>query len=136
MISIFNPSIQIHFIFIKNHKMGRRAKNKQGPPQPLQAGLSNNAKRKASEEAASRPNKKLKDVSNNSKSLSPSKSKLTVPNGKGRPRDIQEGKKPQKVQFQEGEDKGSSEDGWEDIDEADEIELRTQRYNPYIICAM
>ncbi|KAF9453230.1 NOL1/NOP2/sun family putative RNA met [Macrolepiota fuliginosa MF-IS2] len=103
--------------------MGRRAKNKQGAPQPLEAKLPETAKhgkRKADDEgvSTSRPNKKLKDVSNKSKGQSPSKSKPTVPNGKGRPQKS----KDKKVRIQE--DEGESTDGWEDVD--DEVDLKTQ----------
>lgn len=111
--------------------MGRRSKNKQGPPQPLDSdslSAGRTGKRKADDEGVSgvRPNKKLKDVSNKVKSKSLSKSKPTVPNGKGRPQEEKDEKKSKKkVQIQENEDGGAeSTDGWEDVD--DEIDLKAQ----------
>jgi ribosomal RNA methyltransferase Nop2 len=111
--------------------MGRRAKNKQGPPQPLQEeGPSANrstGKRKASHEAAggdNQPRKKLKDASN--KTIVSQKSKVVAPNGKGRPQKNKVGIKPQKkVQFAESEDEEG--EGWEDVeDEVNEDDLKAQ----------
>jgi ribosomal RNA methyltransferase Nop2 len=108
--------------------MGRRAKNKQGPPRPLQEeGSSPNqttGKRKASNEAAgvNQPRKKLKDASN--KTIVSPRPKPVVPNGKGRPQKNQMGtKSAKKVQFSEDED----EDGWDDVEyEATEVDLKAQ----------
>ncbi|KXN85473.1 Putative ribosomal RNA methyltransferase nop2 [Leucoagaricus sp. SymC.cos] len=110
--------------------MGRRAKNKQGPPQPLESefpSTSKNGKRKADDEGAnaSRLAKKLKDVSNKVKGQVTSKAKPPVANGKGRPKRAkgETGGKEKLVHIPEVEEDDSA-DGWEDMEE--EVDLKTQ----------
>ena len=103
--------------------MGRRAKNKQSPPQPLDLrplSGSKSAKRKA-ENDDSRPKKKLKDVSNKVKHQSPSNP--SVLKSKGRLQKSKDARKKQtrSVESEEGEE-GS---GWEDMED-DETNLKAQ----------
>lgn len=95
--------------------MGRRAKNKQGPPQPLKTAEESSksiGKRKAdSDGAAARPTKKLKD----SKSVKPSSKSVSF---KSKP---EKGKK-------QPDDSGNSSDGWEDVDD-DELATKTKCVN-------
>lgn len=103
--------------------MGRRAKNKQGPPQSLGNEFpptSKYGKRKAEDEgsAAPRQNKKLKHVFNKKPQSTP-KSNPTAPNAKGRSQKGSDGKiQKNQVQFEEDADKIDS--GWEDVDEEEE----------------
>jgi len=101
--------------------MGRRAKNKQSPPQPLEPGnLSGSklVKRKAENDGPvpSRPNKKLKDVSNKAKYQSASNPSVS----KGKIRQAKDAKKNQ-VRLVESEE-GS---GWEDMEDG-EVDLKVQ----------
>lgn len=110
--------------------MGRRAKNKQGAPQPLQEESSSiirsNGKRKASNEGTgtNQPRKKLKDASN--KTIVSPRSKPVAPNGKGRPqKNKNETKSRKKEQSLEDEDEDG--DGWEDVEhEGNEVDLKAQ----------
>jgi len=102
--------------------MGRRAKNKQSPPQPLEPGNfsgSKLAKRKAENDGPihSRPNKKLKDVSNKAKQ---SASNPSILKPKGRVRQARDTDKNQvrSVESEEGS-------GWEDAED-DETDLTAQ----------
>lgn len=106
--------------------MGRRAKNKQGDPTPLQGSKENGqlsqkklGKRKADPEAehSKRPTKKVKEVT-----ASPTKSK--VPNRKVKPRhDATLQGKSKKVAFEGDVQEGGSSDGWEGVD--DDTDLTT-----------
>ena len=103
--------------------MGRRAKNKQSPPQPLEPeSLSGPklAKRKAENDGSvpSRPNKKLKDVSNKAKHQSASNPSVSKPKGK-----IRQAKDAKKNQVRSVESEGGS--GWEDMEDG-EADLKTQ----------
>lgn len=111
--------------------MGRRAKNKQGAPQPLepfQQSATKPGKRKPDTESpvgASRPNKKLKDVSNKAKGPTLPKLKNAVSNGKGKPQG--KGHKTSKEGLQ-----SESEDGWEDVEDATDLKAQA-RFVPWSI---
>lgn len=119
--------------------MGRRAKNKQGPPAPLAEVAGDNearrpsakklGKRKAEPEQESRPGKKLREGKETTAKGSPKKSvsfasqkksegkKGKTVNGKS------ESKKSKVVEESDGE--GSSA-GWEDVDEEDDVKAEAK----------
>lgn len=111
--------------------MGRRAKNKQGAPQPLepfQQSTTKPGKRKPDTESpigASRPNKKLKDVSNKGKGPTLPKLKNAASNGKGKPQG-----KGHKI-LKEGS-QSESEDGWEDVEDGTDLKAQA-RFVPWSI---
>ncbi|RPD66283.1 NOL1/NOP2/sun family putative RNA met [Lentinus tigrinus ALCF2SS1-7] len=115
--------------------MGRRAKNKQGDPQPL-AQAQDNArpsqkklgKRKADEvdSGAKRPAKKVKEsaakpAKTPAATKGKEKSALKVAKGKA---DQPKPKKQKQARFEDEDDGAGSSEGWEDVDE--DSDLKTQ----------
>ena len=119
--------------------MGRRAKNKQGDPEPFAEVQENRpsqkklGKRKADEvdAPAKRPAKKARDIDGR-----PSKSVKTVASKgkeKGVPKDTAKAKpakaqaqKKQQVQFEDEDEGAGSSEGWEDVEDNEDIKVQAK----------
>lgn len=111
--------------------MGRRAKNKQAPPEPIEhkAALASKkqlGKRKAEPETqdegrlASRPAKRVKDLNGKGKGKATSK-----------PNAGKSSEKKKKVQFSQ-EDEGS--DGWEDVEDDEDLKKHSKYFVIVYFC--